>query len=125
MPSIAPTITTERKKDRVRQQKRRDKLAKAKAPTTHTINRAIVEAVMQCVEINRQEGVHRMLAPVTLNQILPRAMAILSLGASAASSFDVEEVKRTIIERARKQPDAWHTRQVTARMMRDDIIPRS
>lgn len=115
------SITTERSKDRVRQQRRRDNLAEAKAPTTHTINRALVEALMQCVEINRRDGVHRMLTPVTLNEVLPRAMAILTLGFSAASSYDVDQVKRVVRERAGKQTDRLIMDAVTERMLRDDI----
>jgi hypothetical protein len=115
------SITTERSKDRVRQQRRRDNLAAAKAPTTHTINRAMVEALMQCVEINRRDGVHRMLTPVTLNEVLPRAMAILTLGFSAASSYDVDQVKRVVRERAGKQPDRFTIDDVTKRLLRDDI----
>lgn len=121
MPSIAPTVTSERKKNRVRQQKHRDKLAAAKAPTTHTVNRAIVEALMQCVESNRREGVHKMLTPATLNEVLPRAMAILTSGLSAASSYDVDQVKRAVRERAGKRPDRFTMDHVTERMLRDDI----
>ena len=115
------SLTSERSKDRVRQQRHRDKLAEAKAPTTHTINRALVEALMQCVEINRREGVHRMLTPVTLNEVLPRAMAILTLGHSQASSYDLAEVKRVILEKAGKAPDRLTINDATKRMLRDDI----
>jgi hypothetical protein len=119
---MAKSITAQRATGRVRQQHRRDKLTEAKTPTTHTINRALVEALMQCVEINRKDGVHRMLSPVTLNQVLPRAVAILSLGASATSSYDVEEVIRVIRERTSKHPDSWRIDRTTARMHRDDIL---
>ena len=115
------SITAERSKDRARQQRRRDKLARTKAPTTHTINRALVEALMQCVEINRRDGVHKMLTPITLNDVLPRAMAILTLGYSQASSYDLEEVMRVIRERAGKRPDRMTIESVTKRMLRDDI----
>lgn len=115
------SITSERSKDRARQQRRRDNLVEAKAPTTHTINRALVEALMQCVEINRVEGVHKMLTPVTLNDVLPRAMAILTLGQSQASSYNIAQVKRAIRERAGKRPDRMATEQVTERTQRDDI----
>lgn len=117
------SLTAQRIKDRNRQQRRRNKLAEAKAPTTHTINRAIVEALMQCVEINRQSGVHRMLTPTTLNDVLPRAMAILCLGTSAASSYEIEQVKRAVRARARKSPGRWYIDGVTDRMSRDDIAP--
>lgn len=115
------SITSERSKDRTRQQRRRDNLAEAKAPTTHTIHRALVEALMQCVEINRQEGVHKMLTPVTLNEVLPRAMAILTLGHSQASSYNVDQVKRAVRKKGGKRPDRMTTEKVTERMLRDDI----
>ena len=115
------SITAERAKDRARQQRRRDKLAGAKAPTTHTINRALVEALMQCVESARREGVHRMLTPITLNDVLPRAVAILTLGQSQASSYDLTQVKSAVLEKAAKRPDRMTTEKVTERMLRDDI----
>ena len=115
------SITTERSKDRERQQRRRDKLSEAEAPTTHTINRALVDALMQCVELNRVEGMHKMLTPVTLNEVLPRAMAILTMGQSQASSYNLVEVKRVIREKAVKRPDRLTTNDVTKRMLRDDI----
>ncbi len=100
-------------------------MVQAKAPTTHTINRAIVEALMQCVELNRQSGVHRMLTPMTLNEVLPRAMAILTLGLGGASSYDVDEVKRVVRARFSKSADRWLIDQATAQIAHDDITPKS
>jgi hypothetical protein len=74
---------------------------------------------------NRRDGVHRMLTPVTLNEVLPRAMAILTLGFSAASSYDVDQVKLAVRERAGKRPDRFFMDDVTERGRRDDITGES
>lgn len=118
------SINVERAKDRIRQQRRRDKMAQAKAPTTHTINRAIVEALMQCVDINRQSGVHRMLTPMTLNEVLPRAIALLTLDTGGGVSlYDVEQVTQVVRNRVSKRVSRWLSDQATVRMARDDITP--
>lgn len=90
-------------KDRTRQQSLRDRKKAAAAPTTHTVNRAIVHAFMVELKAQREQGIKVLDANLSVGSILREAQAYLTLATHAANSYSSEEVRKAIIGRVQRE----------------------
>ena len=92
------------KKDTARQQKRRDRLKEAGAPTTHVLNRAIAEGLLDCLAVELAKGLTLKSIEVSAQSVLIRARETLTKGNSAITRYQPSEVTKALrgrIARAR------------------------
>lgn len=80
------------KKDTGRQQKRRDRLKEAGAPTTHVLNRAIAEGLFYWLDAERAKGVKIGMATVSVEKVLGYAGDVLTRKTNATDRYDAEAV---------------------------------
>jgi hypothetical protein len=90
------------KKDRTRQQQLRDRKKAAKSPSTHTVNRAIVYALMVEIKAQGGAGLKVVDADVSVANVLRGALAYLSKGTHAANSYSREAVHKALVDRFRR-----------------------
>lgn len=106
MSEYQPSPRVKRKrKDADRQQKRRDTMKVSGAPTTHVLNRAIVEGFMYQLDFARLNGQDLASIRISAHKALAYATAILTSKTNGASRYDVAEVAKAIRKRI-GQPDA-------------------
>jgi hypothetical protein len=90
------------RKDSERQQRRRDALKAKRAPTTHTINRAIAEGYLYLLDAELAKGAPFKLAKLTAADVLVYAMQVLTRGTNAADSYDFDSVTKALRARVKR-----------------------
>jgi hypothetical protein len=94
------------KKDTARQQKRRDRLKEAGAPTTHVLNRAIAEGLLYRLDAERAKGVTVSKAVISVQEVLVYATAVLTKKTNATDRYDVLAVNKAIRSRIYRVSDS-------------------
>lgn len=106
MSEFQPSTRVKRKrKDADRQQQRRDTMKVSGTPTTHVLNRAIVEGFMYQLDFARQNGRDMASVRISAQKAFAYATAILTSKTNGASRYELEAVVRAIRKRIGK-PDA-------------------
>jgi len=90
-------------KDRTRQQALRDRKKAAKSPSTHTINRAIVHAIMVELKAQRSQGVRVGDVSLSFVNILDLSYKYLTKGTHAGNSYSQDEVRIAITARIQRE----------------------
>lgn len=93
-----------------RQRRRRERMAGAGVPSTHAINRALVEALLYCAERNWRQGLARAETRIEFGSVIAHATLILILGNGRSREFDPEQVHRVMNDRFRRRPRNWTIR---------------
>ena len=94
-----------KRKDADRQQVRRNDMKASGTPSTHVLNRALVEGLMYQIDLQRKRGVDVRNMRISAQSILAYATSILTAQTNASDRYDVESVVGTIRDRI-GQPDA-------------------
>ncbi|MCP8883042.1 hypothetical protein NIM87_05985 [Devosia sp. XJ19-1] len=94
-----------KRKDADRQQVRRNGMKASGTPTTHVLNRAIVEGLMYQIDLQRARGVAVKDMQIPAQRILAYATSILTAQTNGGDRYAVESVVGTIRDRI-GQPDA-------------------
>lgn len=94
-----------KRKDADRQQVRRYDLKASGTPTTHVLNRAIVEGLMYQIDLQRARGVAMKDMQIPVQRVLAYSASILTAQTNAGDRYDVGSVVGTIRDRI-GQPDA-------------------
>lgn len=94
-----------KRKDADRQQVRRNDMKASGTPSTHVLNRALVEGLMYQIDLQRKRGVDLRNMRISAQSILAYATSILTAQTNASDRYDVESVVGTIRDRI-GQPDA-------------------
>jgi hypothetical protein len=100
----------ERAAARERQRRRRAKMVDAGVPSTHAINRALVEALLYCAERNRRTGTARAETTIEIGAVFAHASLVLIVGNGHSRELDPEEVHRVMKDRFRPRPRKWTIR---------------
>ena len=89
----------EKKKDIKRQQARRDSLKASGTPTTHVLDRALVEGLMHQIDKKRIQEIDLKDMRVSVQNIVAYATSILTAGTNATDRYNVESVAQAIRKR--------------------------
>ena len=92
-------LAREKKKDSNRQQARRDDLKASGTPTTHVLDRALVEGLMYLIDSQRKQDIELKDMKVSVQNIVAYATSILTAGTNASDRYNVESVAETIRKR--------------------------
>ena len=95
-------IARAKSKDRARQQALRDRRKSVRAPSTHTINRAIAHALMAELKTQRAAGVKAAAASVSVADVLQAALNYLTEGSHGGNSYSHDAVHNALIERIKR-----------------------
>jgi hypothetical protein len=97
-------LARERRKDAMRQQRRRDRMAKARIPPTHAVDSALVQALAYTVHQHWLPGQARHAVIVPFKAVLLNAIEILTSG----DRYDEKEAARAVAARTRdRKPLSW------------------
>ncbi len=94
-----------KRKDADRQQVRRNDMKASGTPSTHVLNRALVEGLMYQIDLQRARGVDVQDMKIPAQHILAYATSILTAQTNAGDRYNVEAVIGAIRDRI-GQPDA-------------------
>jgi hypothetical protein len=94
-----------KRKDADRQQVRRNGMKASGTPTTHVLNRALVEGLMYQIDAQRARGVAVKDIQIPAQRILAYATSILTAQTNGGDRYEVASVVGTIKERIGR-PDA-------------------
>lgn len=94
----SPRVVRKRK-DVDRQQVRRDQMKAAGKPTTHVLNRALVEGLMYQIDLHRARGVDVKSMKIPVQHLLAYAASILTTETNGSDRYDVESVVNAIRDR--------------------------
>lgn len=93
-------------RDRARQQALRDRKKAARAPSTHTIDRAIVRGVMVALKAERARSIRVSDAKISAVGLLNYALDYLTAGTHGGNSYDRHEVHRALLDRVKRDAPA-------------------
>lgn len=96
--------------DRERQQALRNRKKATKAPTTHTINRAIAHCFMAAYGAEFEQGRNVVTAKVAVGKIFEAAVVYLSAGTHGGNSFEKREIEDAIRSRVKRIHRQFKTR---------------
>lgn len=94
-----------KRKDADRQQVRRNGMKASGTPTTHVLNRALVDGLMYQIDAQRARGVAVKDIQIPAQRILAYATSILTAQTNGGDRYEVASVVETIKERIGR-PDA-------------------
>ncbi|WIY52057.1 hypothetical protein O9Z70_11265 [Devosia sp. YIM 151766] len=111
------------KKDSDRQQAHRDDLKASGTPTTHVLNRALVEGLMCQIDLHRKRDVDLKDMKVSVQNIVAYATSILTAGTNASDHYDVESVVGTIRKRiGQPKPGKFRLEYIPQRLRNADAL---
>lgn len=109
-------LAREKKKDSNRQQVRRDDLKASGTPTTHVLDRALVEGLMYLIDNQRKQDIEIKDMKVSVQNIVAYATSILTAGTNASDRYNVESVAETIRKRiAQPKPGKFRLEHIPPR----------
>lgn len=113
----------EKKKDSDRQQTRRDDLKAYGIPTTHVLDRALVEGLMYQIDLHRRRDVDLKDMRVSVQNIVAYATSILTAGTNASDRYNVESVAETIRKRiGQPKPGKFRLEHIPSRQRNADAL---
>ncbi|MCR6671497.1 hypothetical protein [Devosia ginsengisoli] len=94
----SPRVVRKRK-DVDRQQVRRNRMKATGTPTTHVLDRALVEGLMYQIDLQRVRGVDVKEMQISAQRVLAYATSILTAGTNGSDHYNVESVAAVIRKR--------------------------
>lgn len=94
----SPRVVRKRK-DVDRQQQRRDRMKATGTPTTHVLDRALVEGLMYQIDLQRVRGADVREMQISAQRVLAYATSILTAETNGSDRYNVESVSEVIRKR--------------------------